>query len=231
MVRLMHDHMGFFPAPLLGVNTPETQQADNDYAVAKLIEKVAKSPYADSTLICILEDDSQNGADHVDSHRATAYLAGAYVKQGALISTAYTTQNMLATIEAVLGLDHEDILTASEKPMLDCFDINQTSWSFTATPSAYLYNTQLPLPPRTAKAGPIPKTTHNGKYWAEVTKGFDFTKEDNLGDPNKFNQIIWAGLHGKNIPYPVVRSGLDLRQNRAELLKKAGIQPNQASNN
>jgi YVTN family beta-propeller protein len=231
MVRLMHDHMGSFGSAILGVNTPEIQQADNDYAVAKLIEKVAKSPYASSTLICILEDDSQNGADHVDSHRATAYLAGAYVKQGAVVSTAYTTQNMLATIEAVLGLDHEDVLTASQKPMLDCFDVNQTTWSFKAVPSSYLYNTQLPLPPRGVNAAPIPKSTHDAKYWAEVTKDFDFTREDNLKDPNKFNRIIWEGLHGKNVPYPVVRSGLDLRQNRSELLKKAGIVPAQTANN
>jgi DNA-binding beta-propeller fold protein YncE len=231
MVRLMHDHMGSFGTAILGVNTPEIQQADNDYAVAKLIEKIAKSPYANSTLICILEDDSQNGADHVDSHRATAYLAGAYVKQGAVVSTAYTTQNMLATIEAVLGLDHEDILTASQMPMLDCFDVNQTTWSFKAVPSSYLYNTQLPLPPRGANAGPIPKSTHDAKYWAEATKGFDFTREDNLKDPNKFNRIIWEGLHGKNVPYPVVRSGLDLRQNRSELLKKAGVVSDETSSN
>jgi DNA-binding beta-propeller fold protein YncE len=231
MVRLMHDHMGSFGTAIEGVNTPELQQADNDYAVAKLIEKVAKSPYASDTLICILEDDSQDGADHVDSHRSTGYLVGAYVKHGAVISTAYTTQNILATIEAVLGLDHEDVLTASEAPMLDCFDINQTTWTFKAVPSSYLYNTQLPLPPRGAKAGPIPKPTHDAKYWAEVTKEFDFTREDNLKDPNKFNRIIWEGLHGKNVPYPVVRSGLDLRQNRSELLKKAGIVPAQTAKN
>jgi hypothetical protein len=227
----MHDHMGSFGSAILGVNTPEIQQADNDYSVAKLIEKVAKSPYASSTLICILEDDSQDGADHVDSHRSTGYLVGPYVKHGAVVSTAYTTQNMLATIEAVLGLDHEDVLTASQKPMLDCFDVNQTTWSFTAVPSSYLYNTQLPLPPRAVKAGPIPKPTHDAQYWAEVTKGFDFTREDNLKDPNKFNRIIWEGLHGKSVPYPVVRSGLDLRQNRSELLKKAGIVPAQTANN
>jgi len=230
MVRLMHDHMGSFGTAIKGVNTPEYQQADNDYAVAKLIEKVSKSPYASSTLICILEDDSQNGADHVDSHRSTAYIVGPYVKHGALVSTAYTTQNMLATIEAVLGLDHEDILTASEKPMIDVFDTTQSTWSFTAAPSAYLYNTQLPLPKQDATARHIPKATHDAKYWAEVTKDFDFTQEDNLKDPNKFNRIIWEGLHGKNVPYPTVRSGLDLRQNRSELLKKAAAKPNQASN-
>jgi len=195
MVRLMHDHMGSFGTAIEGVNTPETQQADNDYAVAKLIEKVSKSPYASSTLICILEDDSQNGADHVDSHRSTAYIVGPYVKHGAVVSTAYTTQNMLRTIEEVLGIDHVDVLTASEKPMTDVFDINQGQWSFRAAPSDYLYNTQLPLPPRSAKAGPIPKSTHDAKYWADRTKEFDFTREDNLKDPDKFNRIIWEGLH------------------------------------
>jgi DNA-binding beta-propeller fold protein YncE len=71
MVRLMADHMGSFTSAIDGVNTPEIQQADNDYAVAKLIEKVANSPYKSDTLIFILEDDSQDGADHVDSHRST----------------------------------------------------------------------------------------------------------------------------------------------------------------
>jgi len=66
MVRLMEDHMGSFSSAIDGVNTPEIQQADNDYAVAKLIEKVANSPYKSDTLIFILEDDSQDGADHVD---------------------------------------------------------------------------------------------------------------------------------------------------------------------
>ena len=230
MVRLMHDHMGSFGTAIEGVNTPETQQADNDYAVAKLIEKVSKSPYASSTLICILEDDSQNGADHVDSHRSTAYIVGPYVKHGAVVSTAYTTQNMLRTIEEVLGIDHVDVLTASEKPMTDVFDINQGQWSFRAAPSDYLYNTQLPLPPRSAKAGPIPKSTHDAKYWADRTKEFDFTREDNLKDPDKFNRIIWEGLHGKNVPYPTVRSGLDLRQNRTELLKKDAAKLNPAPN-
>ena len=230
MVRLMHDHMGSFGTAIEGVNTPEIQQADNDYSVAKLIEKVSESPYASSTLICILEDDSQNGADHVDSHRSTGYIVGPYVKHGAVISTAYTTQNMLRTIEEVLGLDHVDVLTASEKPMIDVFDIHQSQWSFRAVPSDYLYNSQLPLPPRSAKAGPIPKPTHDAKYWAEMTKEFDFTREDNLKDPDKFNRIIWEGLHGKDVPYPTVRSGLDLRQNRTELLKKAAPKPNPEAN-
>ena len=164
MVRLMHDHMGSFGTAIEGVNTPETQQADNDYAVAELIERVSKSPYASSTLICILEDDSQNGADHVDSHRSTAYIVGPYVKHGAIVSTAYTTQNMLRTIEEVLGLDHVDVLTASEKPMTDVFDINQGQWSYRAAPSAYLYNTHCrylrgPRKPDRSRNRPMTRNT------------------------------------------------------------------------
>src|SRR5262249_12310682 len=73
MVRFMEDHMGSFDTAIDGVNTPETQQADNDYAVGLLVDKIAHSPYAADTLIFSIEDDSQDGPDHVDSHRTTAY--------------------------------------------------------------------------------------------------------------------------------------------------------------
>lgn len=169
-----------------------------------------------------LRDDSQNGADHIDSHRSTAYIVGPYVKHGVVVSKKYTQVNMLRTIEDLLGLDHIDVLTASESPMTDVFDISQKEWTFDAVPSFYLYNTRLPLPPRFAKGHRIPKPLHDVAYWAEKTKGFDFSHEDALDDPEKFNRIIWEGLHG-NVPYPTTRSGLDLRQNRAELLKKYAI--------
>ena len=71
-VRLSHDHMGSFGSALAKVNTPETQQADDDLSVALLVQAVAESPYAADTLIIITEDDCQDGPDHVDSHRATA---------------------------------------------------------------------------------------------------------------------------------------------------------------
>jgi hypothetical protein len=225
MVRLMEDHMGSFGSAIDGVNTPEIQQADNDYAVAKLIDKIAHSPYKNDTLIFVLEDDSQDGADHIDSHRSTGYVVGPYVKHGAVISEKYTTVNMLRTIEDVLNIDHVDILTASEKPMTKVFDINQREWTFDAVPSAYLYNTQLPLPSRLANNQPIPKPTHDAAYWADKTRQFDFTREDNISDPGKFNRIIWEGLHG-NKPYPTVRSGIDLRRNRSLLLKKAHLASN-----
>jgi hypothetical protein len=89
---------------LIQMNSPEPQVADNDYAVGLVIEKIAHSAYANSTLIFVIEDDSQNGGDHVDSHRSIAFIAGPYVKQNALVSTQYNTINFLRTMEWVLGL-------------------------------------------------------------------------------------------------------------------------------
>src|SRR5262249_40953997 len=93
LVRFMHDHTGDFATARDGVNTPETQIADNDYAVGLLVERIAKSKFADSTLVFVVEDDAQDGPDHVDAHRSIAFIAGPYVKQGAVVSDHYTTVN------------------------------------------------------------------------------------------------------------------------------------------
>jgi len=82
LVRFMHDHTGSFATAIDGVNTPDRDVADNDYAVGLLVEKIANSIYANNTLIFVVEDDAQDGGDHIDSHRTTAYVAGAYVKNG-----------------------------------------------------------------------------------------------------------------------------------------------------
>jgi hypothetical protein len=94
--------MGSFGTALAGVNTPETQQADDDLAVGRVVEAVAHSPYAADTLVIITEDDCQDGPDHVDSHRATTYIVGPYVKQNAVVSTRYSQVNVLRTIEDIL---------------------------------------------------------------------------------------------------------------------------------
>jgi YVTN family beta-propeller protein len=204
LVRFMEDHMGSFKKAIDGINTPERQQADNDYAVGRLVEKVAASLFKDNTLIFVVEDDAQNGADHVDSHRSTAYVVGPFVKQGQVVSQFYTTVNVLRTIEDILGTDHLNIHTATARPMAEVFDLKQETWKFKAEPSSYLKDTGLPLADKTGAMHP----THDAAYWAAATAQFDFSKEDNLGDPDAFNRIIWKGLKG-DAPYPgdaVVRS-------------------------
>ncbi len=215
LVRFMHDHTGNFDTAMDGVNTPELQQADNDYAVGLLVEKIANSRYANNTLIFIIEDDAQDGGDHVDSHRTVAFVAGAYVKQGALVSSQYNTINFLRTIEEVLGLPPLNLNDALAKPMADLFNTTPSRWSFTAVPSAFLYNTQLPLPPR--EAGLIvPKPTHDAEYWAQATRGMDFSVEDRF-DFAAYNRILWKGLMSDK-PYPAAPTRMNLRQNRVERL-------------
>jgi YVTN family beta-propeller protein len=214
IVQLPVDHMGEFESAISGVNTPELQQADNDYAAARLIERVAHSPYKDSTLIFSIEDDSQDGPDHVDAHRTTAYVVGPYVKHGAVVSSYYTTVNMVRTIEDVLGLEHLNLNTATERPMTDIFDLKQKEWNFDAVPSAVLRNTKLPFPDfarKSTQSGAQVKLAHDAAYWAAKTAKFDFRGEDRV-DAEEFNRIIWQGL--MSTPYPNERSHLDLRSHR-----------------
>ncbi|HTS05313.1 MAG TPA: hypothetical protein VMP68_06995 [Candidatus Eisenbacteria bacterium] len=127
---MMHDHTGSFDTASDMVNTPELMQADNDYAVGLLVQKVANSVYAQNTLIFVIEDDAQDGADHVDSHRTIAFIAGAYVKQGAVISTAYNTVDFIRTMEEILGVsgyEHKSVVNE----LLDlCAVISGAGWGW-----------------------------------------------------------------------------------------------------
>jgi hypothetical protein len=151
-----------------------------------------------------------------------ALVAGAYVKRNAVISTPYNTINLIRTMEEVLGLQPMNLNDAVAPPMADIFNPTPSPWTFTAAPSAYLYNTQLLLPPMTAGMI-VPKPTHNAKYWARVTKGLDFTDAD-LVDPAEFNRILWKGMMG-NKPYPSPPSSVQHRDksapNRQSLKQKA----------
>jgi YVTN family beta-propeller protein len=211
LVRLSHDHTGSFGTALAGVNTPETQQADDDFAVGRLVEAVAHSPYARDTVIIITEDDAQDGPDHVDSHRATAYVVGAYVKKGAVVSSHYSQVNALRTIEDILGAQHINLNTAFQRPMAKVFDIDASpTWDYTAIASTVLKTTTLKLAenesgkqPVKFAEGPDVKPRHNAAYWARVTAGFDFSDADQV-PPARFNKVLWAGMMGSK-PYPTRR--------------------------
>ena len=229
MVRFMHDHTGNFDTAIDGVNTPELQQADNDYAVGLLVERIAHSRYASDMLVFVIEDDSQDGPDHVDSHRSTAYVVGPYVKHGAVVSTRYSTVAMLRTMEDILGLEHLSLHDANIAPMTDVFDIKQgPQWTFTATPAAALLSTKLPISTTqtgaTAQPAASYKPLHDAAWWTEQTKSFRFDKED-LNDEGAYNHVLWQGTMGDK-PYPTVRSGADLRSNREDLLKAEKLSQN-----
>jgi len=217
LLRLSHDHFGEFDKAIDGVNTVETQMADNDYSLGLVAERIARGKEANSTLIFVIEDDSQNGADHVDARRSVALVVGPYVRHGALVSTRYTTINILRTIEAVLGLKPLNLNDALAMPMSDLFDPKQSEWSYRAEAADVLHTTRLPIPPdrfvpgQSADAN-CPK--RSSKWWSAAMKGQDFSKEDRLDTP-RFNSALWKGLGDG--PEPTERNVADTQDDRSNV--------------
>ena len=180
-VRIGNDHT---EGVRLGRPSPFAHVADNDLAVGLLIEKLAASPIWNETAVFIVEDDAQNGADHIDAHRSTAYLAGGFVKRGFVDHTLYTTASMLRTMELILGLPPMSQYDAGATPMWRCFDTIAHSFSYKAiVPDVDL--TQR----NTARS-----------EWQRRSELFDFAKEDANNDI-EFNRVLWHGIKGA-IPFP-----------------------------
>ncbi len=208
-VRFMHDHTGDYKDAVDGVNTPDTQIADNDYAVGLLLQRVAHSKFANSTLVFVIEDDAQDGPDHVDAHRSICFVAGPFVKQHAVVSERYTTVNVIRTMEEVLGLKPLNLHDGNARPMTAVFDLKKSKWSYNALIPSLLRTTQLPLPvAKQAEATPR-KPLHDAAWWANAMKGFDFSSEDRL-QPAAYNKVLWEGTMGDR-PYPTTRDGTNRR--------------------
>jgi DNA-binding beta-propeller fold protein YncE len=223
LLRLPHDHFGSTGTAIAGLKTSSLQLSDNDYAVGKVVDTISHSQYWQDTVIFIVEDDAQNGGDHMDAHRSLAYVISPYSRRGVTIPTNYNTVNMLRTIEDLLGIDHLNLSDANAAPMSDVF---------TRTPDLTPYSAIIPgslcatpvdpnLVPEckstSAKMSPRLPELHDAAWWAEALKPFDFHDADRI-DIEAFNRVLWKGTMGE-VPYPTTRSGLDLRKNRARLLK------------
>ena len=235
-VRVMMDHTGSGDPGNFGVDTPELQTADNDYAVGIIMDAVSHSSvYKNNTLIFVLEDDSQDGPDHVDAHRSIAFVAGAYVKRGAVVSRKYTTVSFISTIVDILGIEHLGLTDYAALPMADIFKAKPSDWSFNVTLPVILQNAaggdyvtmQQSFDATYQVKNSIPanwlsarysKPLHDGAWWLEQTKGMDFTREDRL-DADRYNHLLWKGVMGEGVPYPETRSRANLRHNRKKLLE------------
>jgi len=225
LVRLHHDHFGDFEQAVAGLNTVELQMADNDYALGLLVEKISKSRFWKDTAIVVIEDDAQNGPDHVDAHRSLAYIISPYTKRNALVSTNYNTVNILRTIEDLLGIGHLAITDANAEPMSDAFTRTPNFKPYTAIVPGNLCAAPVDpnLVPACQDANAVKTTAisslRDKHWWANATKDFYFGVEDKI-DSEAFNRVVWAGTKGDSVPYPAERSRADLRQNRAQLLNK-----------
>jgi hypothetical protein len=158
----------------------------------------------------------------VDAHRSVAYVIGPYVKQGAVVSNHYTTVSMLRTIEEVLGLQPMGLNDALQPPMTDVFSQQKSNWTYTARVPDVLRSTKLPLAPAATQSGAAATVTapvRDARYWAEKTRGFDFSVEDKI-DSAAFNLVLWEGLKGGKTSYPAERDGIDRSKHRGEFLKE-----------
>jgi DNA-binding beta-propeller fold protein YncE len=204
------DHFGSFGSNVGGLNRPTLEIADNDYALGRMVQAVSHSPYWKDTAIFVLEDDAQDGPDHVDAHRSPAYLISAYTKRNAVVHTYYTTVNMVRTIADILGLHHLSMNTANADPMSEVFAL---------TPDLRPYDPVLPAALCASPVDPqlIPecadpkvlrsafvKDLHDGAWWQAATSRFNFSKPDAL-DSVAFNRVLWKGIMGDQKPYPALR--------------------------
>jgi hypothetical protein len=163
----------------------------------------------------------------VDAHRSTAFIAGPYVKQGAVVSKKYTTVSTIATIVDILGIEHLGTFDALERPMTDAFSKSAKKWDFRAIVPEILRTTRLPLPGDNAKNSRkrdalwafYAKPRHDAAYWEAKTAGFNFDRADQVDAPT-YNLILWQGLVGENVAYPAGRDGRDLSKKRGALLKQ-----------
>ncbi|HOZ69129.1 MAG TPA: bifunctional YncE family protein/alkaline phosphatase family protein [Chitinophagaceae bacterium] len=195
-LRFINDHT---EGQRLGRPTPFAHVADNDLAVGMFIEYLSKSPIWKETAIFIVEDDAQNGPDHVDAHRTTAYVAGGFVKRKFIDHTMYSTSSMLRTIELILGLPPMSQYDAAAEPMWRCFSSQFNGEAFLAVPALVDLNE---------------KNTKNTPS-ARLSETFDFSKEDAIPDL-VFNEVIWKAVKGEGSKMPAPRRSAFLKKTEKE---------------
>ncbi len=208
MVDFMEDHFGNFSTNAANLENPLAMMASNDYAVGQLVEAVSNSPYWKDTAIFVVEDDAQNGPDHVDAHRSTVFVVSPYTKSGAVVHTMYNSTNVLRTIEDILGVNHLGLNDANAVPMSDVFIKEPNLQPYTAPIPGILCEPPVDptLVPECKNPGKRPitaavKSLHDGKWWAQATKGFNFSHPD-MVNADLFNRILWRGIMGDDRPYP-----------------------------
>ena len=192
MVRLPHDHFGSFKSAVAGLDTPDTQMADHDWAVGTIVDRIAKSPFWDDTVIVVVEDDAQDGADHVDSHRSLLYFAGGHVARGAVVHASYATPSVLRTIELLLGLAPLGRNDAVAPAIAEAFTEASSPGTFRAAVPAVLRKTKLDLP-APAPGETAAQARGDADFWEARTAGMDFSHEDRVPSA-AFNEALYCAL-------------------------------------
>jgi len=181
-LRFINDHTEGLS---LNKPTPFAHVADNDLALGLFLDYLSHSPIWKESLVISVEDDAQNGPDHVDAHRSIALIAGGFVKQGFVDHTPYTTTSLLRTMELILGLPPMTQYDAAANSLWRCFDNTPDHPPYNARPSQVDLND---------------KNSAENK-WQALSETFDFSIEDRVNDSD-FNEVIWRAVKGLDSPCP-----------------------------
>lgn len=183
LMRLGNDHTNGTAA---GKIAPLSSFADNDYALGMIVEGLSRSKFWPNTAIFVVEDDAQNGPDHVDSHRSPAYLISAYTRTGKIDSTMYNTTSVLRTMELILHMRPMTHFDAGARPMVNAF------------------SNEAVLTPYQAEKPRIPLDTRNPANSATAARSSRLNFEEaDLNDDDELNDILWLAIRGTDPPPPV----------------------------
>jgi YVTN family beta-propeller protein len=183
IVRLPNDHTS---GTKEGSFTPRAMVADNDLALGMIVEAVSKSAVWPETAFFIVEDDAQNGPDHIDAHRTVAIVVSPYTRGRGVDHTMYSTASMLRTMELILGLQPMSQYDAGALPMYNTFQATADSSSYTCRP--------VPEEMRNVR--------NSADAWgADLSARLNFEKED-AADDLVFNEIVWRSIKGADHPMP-----------------------------
>eukprot|EP01037_Dinobryon_pediforme_P008436 gene8436-8524_t len=181
-IRISNDHTS---GQHKGSISPIAAVGDNDLAIGRFLDYLSTSKIWKESLVVILEDDAQNGPDHVDAHRSPVFLAGPYVKRNAVIHNMYSTSGVLRTIELILGLPPMSQYDAAATPLYECF---------TSKPN---------FSPYTVKAAQVDLEQRNVAVneSSRKSESFNLAKEDAVPD-EILNEVIWKSVKGENAVMP-----------------------------
>jgi hypothetical protein len=174
--------------------TPRAMVADNDLAFGRVVEAISKSPYWKDSVIFVIEDDAQNGVDHVDGHRTIGYVISPYTKRGVVDSHYYSQLDMIRAMEQILGLPPMTQMDMAVEPtsMAEVFTASPDFTSFTALPNQVRLDE---LNPSLAALKGIELE------WARASEQMDFSRPDAAGE-ELLNRAIWYSTRGFDVPYP-----------------------------
>jgi len=184
-IRLPSDHTSGAQA---GKPTPDAYVADNDVALGKLIDHLSHSSIWKSSAVFVVEDDAQNGPDHVDAHRSVCLVISPYVKRNSVVHTMYSTTSVLHTIELILGMPPMSQYDAAATPMYDVFTSKIDTSSYKAEPNRVDLN----------------KKNMAMDKLSRETKSFNLTMADAAPDV-AFDEVIWKAMRGVNSEMPAPR--------------------------